>query len=215
MDCWLETSSVRYFPKQQPARGEVPFVVPWSTSGSRAFSLRPVERCQVVTFIQMSLLAGVPWRSAMHIVLKSHWLALIVGFISLCGLGGVLAIDSIEYARERSQLQKVADDAAISGVLALASNIERGTTAAQHEAFIAASHVINRVDGAWGTIAPSDDLTISVRLSVLQRSRLLGFIQNESPVEVVGTATYLPPPQPQEALANRLYWKPKYAQSRE
>jgi hypothetical protein len=152
----------------------------------------------------------------MHIVFKSRWLALIVGFISLCGLGGVLAIDSIEYARERSQLQKVADDAAISGVLALASNIERGTTAAQHEAFIAASHaIVNRVDGVWSTIAPGDELTMSVRISAPQQSRLLGFIESASPVEVIGTATYFPPAQHQEALANRLYWKPKYAQLRE
>jgi hypothetical protein len=99
-----------------------------------------------------------------------------------------------------------------SGLFAFASNTERGTTSAQHEASIAASHVIvNRVDGAWSTIAPSDDLTISVRLSAPQQSRLLGFTQSGSPVEVIGTATYLPPAQHQEALANRLYWKPKYA----
>jgi uncharacterized membrane protein len=152
----------------------------------------------------------------MHSVLKSHWLALIVGFISLCGLGGVLAIDSIEYARERSQLQKVADDAAISGVVALASNIERGTTAAQHEAFVAASHVIaNRVDGVWGTIAPSDDSTLSVHISAPQQAHLLGFMHTGTPVEVIGKASYVPPAQHQEALANRLNWKLKYAQSRQ
>jgi hypothetical protein len=148
----------------------------------------------------------------MGILSKFHW-ALIGCFALLCGLGGALTIASVEYARVHSQLQNVADDAAISGVFALASNAERGTTAAQHEAFIAASHVITGVDGAWSTIAPSDDLTISVRISAPQQSRLLGLIKNGSPVEVIGTATYLPPTQHQEALANRLYWKPRYAQS--
>src|SRR5262245_58794008 len=119
-------------------------------------------------------------------------------------VGGLLAIGAAQYlttVSARSHLQEVADEAAISGVLALASNHERGSATAEHEAAIAAGNIVtNRINGAWVSITPMDDLTLSVRISAPQQPHLLG--QGE-PVEVVGTATYIPPEQQQYAQARQ------------
>jgi hypothetical protein len=126
---------------------------------------------------------------------------------------GISAAQYLTTVSARSHMQKVADDAAISGVLALVSNQDRGIARAQYEAAIAASHIITRrIDGAWSSVTPGDDLTLSVRISASQQPGILG---RGEPVEVVGTARYLPPGQQQEALANRLNWKIQYAQSRQ
>jgi hypothetical protein len=115
----------------------------------------------------------------------------------------LLGISSAQYlttVSARSQLQEVADEAAISGVLALASNQGRGIATAQYEAGIAASHIItSRIDGAWSSVTPRDDLTLSVRISASQQPGILGLGE---PVEVVGTARYLPPGQQQFAQAS-------------
>jgi hypothetical protein len=100
-----------------------------------------------------------------------------------------------------SHLQEVADEAAISGVLALASNNDRGSAAAQHKAAMAAGNIVtNRINGAWVSITPGDDLTLSVRISAPQQPHVLGWGE---PVEVVGTARYIPPEQEQYAQASQ------------
>jgi hypothetical protein len=126
---------------------------------------------------------------------------------------GISAAQYLTTVSARSHVQQVADDAAISGVLALASNKDRGIAMAQYEAAIAASHIItSRIDGAWSSVTPRDDMTLSVRISTSQQAGILGL---GGAVEVVGTARYLPPGQRQEALADRLNWKTQYAQSRQ
>jgi hypothetical protein len=115
----------------------------------------------------------------------------------------LLATDAAGYltmVSARSHLQEVADDAAISGVLALASNKARRIAAAQHEAAIAARNIItSRIDDAWVSItSKDDDLGLSVRISVPQQPRILGL---SGPVEVVGTARYIPPGEQQLAQA--------------
>ena len=133
-------------------------------------------------------------------------------------LGAVLILDAIDEARVRSRLQEVADNAAVSGVLVLASNTERGPTVARQEATVAARNSIpDRFDAAWSTVEPGDDLTLSVHIAAPQQSRVLGFLQADRPVEVIGNARYLPPAQHQETHASASRLKParKYAQSRD
>jgi hypothetical protein len=134
---------------------------------------------------------------------------LVVALIALSGLGlgGVLIFDVITQARVHATLQKAADDAAISGVLALAS--ERDPAAAQHDATAtAAREVANRFPGAQITVnSSSSDLKTSVEIAAPASPRLLGFLHSGSQIDVSSTASYLPPAQNQEPLPDRLHWR--------
>jgi hypothetical protein len=126
------------------------------------------------------------------------FLGLMFGGTALLATGATSYLIAVS---ARSHLQQVADDAAISGVLALASNKARGLATAQREAAIAAGNTItSRIDDAWVSITPKDDdLALSVRISVPQQPHILGLSR---PVEVVGTARYITPAQQQFAQAN-------------
>ena len=92
--------------------------------------------------------------AAMHVFLKQGWVA--VAFGMAIGCGAVLALDAVDQARTRSKLQQIADDAAISGVLALASNTQRGAYVAQHQATVAVTNQIERkIDRAGILVRPS------------------------------------------------------------
>jgi len=133
------------------------------------------------------------------------------------GWGAVLAVNAADQARTRSKLQQIADDAAISGVLALASNTQRGAYVAQHEATAAVTNQIERkIDRAGVLVRPSNaDSAVSVEVSAPSQSSLHAILHNGKPVTVIGTANYLPPAQPQEMLANRLRGWRTYAQSKQ
>jgi len=148
----------------------------------------------------------------MHVFLKQGWVA--VAFGMAIGWGAVLALDAVDQARTRSKLQQIADDAAISGVLALASNTQRGAYVAQHEATAAVTNQIERkIDRAGVLVRPSNaDSAVSVEVSAPSQSSLHAILHNGKPVTVIGAANYLPPAQPQEVLANRLRGWRTYAQ---
>jgi hypothetical protein len=131
------------------------------------------------------------------------------------GWGAVLALDALE--RARSTLQQLADDAAISGVLALASNAQRGANVAQHAATVAVTNQIeSKIDRAGILVRPSSpDSIVSVEVSAPSQSPLHTLLHNGKPVTVTGTANYLPPAQPQEVLANRFRGWRNYAQSKQ
>jgi hypothetical protein len=135
------------------------------------------------------------------------FLGLILGGTALLAAAGYLTMVSA-----RSDLQEVADEAAISGVLALASNKERGAATAQREAAIAASNIItSRIEGAWVSITPKDDdLALSVRISAPHQARILGL---SGPIEVVGAARYLSPAQQDFAQASENGWNHKLRMS--
>lgn len=148
---------------------------------------------------------------------STYRLPLMVALVALSGLGvgGVLIFDSVTQARLHANLQKAADDAAISGVLALAS--ERDPSAAQHEATVTASReVANRFPGARIVVnSSSSDLKTTVEIAAPAPAPLLpGFLQGGSHVDVSSTATYLPPAQNQEPLPDRLHWR-EYAHWRQ
>jgi hypothetical protein len=130
---------------------------------------------------------------------------------------GVDRLRSRDQARTRSKLQQIADDAAISGVLALASNTQRGAYVAQHEATVAVTNQIERkIDRAGILVRPSSaDSAVSVEVSAPLQSPLQALLHNGKPVTVIGAANYLPPAQPQEVLANRLRGWRTYAQSKQ
>ena len=101
----------------------------------------------------------------MYVFLKQGWVAVACGIA--IGWGAVLALDAVDQARTRSKLQQIADDAAISGVLALASNTQRGAYVAQHEATVAVTNQIERkIDRAGILVRPSSaDSAVSVEVS--------------------------------------------------
>jgi hypothetical protein len=125
--------------------------------------------------------------------LKQGWAA--VAFGIAIGWGAVLALDAVDQARTRSKLQQIADDAAISGVLALASNTQRGAYVAQHEATVAVTNQIERkIDRAGILVRPSSaDSAVSVEVSAPLQSPLQALLHNGKPVTVIGAANYLPP----------------------
>jgi hypothetical protein len=130
------------------------------------------------------------------------------------GCGVVLVLDAADQARTRSKLQQIADDAAIAGVLALASNGQRGYVA-QHQATVAVSNQIeSKIDRAGILVRPSSaDSIVSVEVSAPSQSSLHALLHNGKPVTVIGKANYLPPAQPQEVLENRFHGWRNYAQS--
>ena len=148
----------------------------------------------------------------MHVFLKQGWVA--VAFGIAIGWGAVLALDAVDQ-RTRAELQQIADDAAISGVLALASNTQRGAYVAQHEATVAVTNQIERkIDRAGILVRPSSaDSAVSVEVSAPLQSPLQALLHNGKPVTVIGAANYLPPAQPQEVLENRLHGWRNYARS--
>ena len=148
----------------------------------------------------------------MRVFQKHGWVAVALGVV--IGWGVVLALDAVEQARTRSTLQQLADDAAISGVLALASNAQGGANVAQHEATVAVTNQIeSKIDRAGILVRPSSaDSAVSVEVSAPSKSPLHALLHNGKPVTVIGTANYLPPAQPQEVLANRLRGSRNYAQ---
>jgi hypothetical protein len=147
---------------------------------------------------------------------KDRWAVGLIGAIAGC-LGAVLALDSFEHSRVRSQLQEVADSAALAGVLALASNPNQEAGVANRAATIAATQEVEKRTGP-GAVAflvkpsKSDDLTISVHLSEPELSTLHAFLYG-APPDVVGHANYSPPTDPQPQMANRLHGWKTYAQS--
>jgi hypothetical protein len=146
--------------------------------------------------------------SAMHAFKATGWIAVALGVV--IGSSVVLALDEVEQARTRSKLQQIADDAAISGVLALASNAQREAYVAQHEATVAVTNQVeSKIDGAGILVRPeSTGSTVSVEVS----APLQSLLHNGNPVTVTGKANYLPPAQPQEVLVNRLHGWRNYAQ---
>jgi acyl-CoA synthetase (AMP-forming)/AMP-acid ligase II len=151
--------------------------------------------------------------SAMYVFQKHGWIAVALGMV--IGCGAVLVLDAADQARTRSKLQQIADDAAIAGVLALASNGQRGTYVAQQQATVAATNQIeSKIDRAGILVRPSSaDSIVSVKVSAPSQSSLHALLHNGKPVTVIGMANYLPPAQPQEALENRLHGWRNYAQS--
>ena len=151
--------------------------------------------------------------SAMHVFQQHGWIAVALG--AVIGCGSRLALDAADRARTRSKLQQIADDAAIAGVLALASNGQRGAYVAQHQATVAVTNQIeSKIDRADILVRPSSpDSIVSVEVSAPAQSPLHALLHNGKPVTVVGMASYLPPAQPQQALENRLHGWRNYAQS--
>jgi hypothetical protein len=153
--------------------------------------------------------AGIPdGGSAMHVFQKHGWVAVAFGMVMGCGV--VLVLDAADQARTRSKLQQMADDAAIAGVLALASN-----GLAQHQATVAVTNQIeSKINRAGILVRPSTaDSIVSVEVSAPSQSSLHALLHNGEPVTVIGMANYLPPAQPQEVLENRLHGWRNYAQS--
>jgi hypothetical protein len=158
--------------------------------------------------------AGIPdGGSAMHVFQKHGWVAVAFGMVMGCGV--VLVLDAADQARTRSKLQQMADDAAIAGVLALASNGQRGSYVAQHQATVAVTNQIeSKINRAGILVRPSTaDSIVSVEVSAPSQSSLHALLHNGEPVTVIGMANYLPPAQPQEVLENRLHGWRNYAQS--
>jgi hypothetical protein len=137
----------------------------------------------------------------------------LMGAIAGC-VGAVLALDAIEHTRVRSQLQNVADSAALAGVLALASNQE--TADAQRAATLAATQDVEKRTHPGAVaflVEPSkSDMTVSVRLAEPESSKLHSLLYGP-PTDVVGHANYLPATDPQPQTANRLQGWRSYAQS--
>ncbi len=144
---------------------------------------------------------------------KDRWAVGLIGAIAGC-VGAVLALDAIEHTRVRSQLQNVADSAALAGVLALASNHEADD--AQRAATRAAKQNIEKTTHPGAVaflVAPSkSDMTVSVRLSEPESSRLHSLLYGPA-TDVVGHANYLPATDPQRQTTNRLQAWRSYAQS--
>ena len=149
----------------------------------------------------------------MHVFQKHGWVAVALGMVIGCGV--VLVLDAADQARTRSKLQQMADDAAIAGVLALASNGQRGSYVAQHQATVAVTNQIeSKINRAGILVRPSTaDSIVSVEVSAPSQSSLHALLHNGKPVTVIGMANYLPPAQPQEVLENRLHGWRNYAQS--
>ena len=147
---------------------------------------------------------------------QSNLRSILIGSLAgAVGLGAILALDEADKARIRLQFQEIADDAAISGVLVLADSVGPAEKV-QHEAAVAATNqVTSRIPDARSTVTPSTtDKSVSVHLSAAGYPRLFGLIRSANPINVVGTASYVPPRQPQTHLTNRLDWKLKHAPSR-
>jgi hypothetical protein len=125
----------------------------------------------------------------MHVLKKTGWIAVALGVV--IGSSVVLALDAVEQARTRSKLQQIADDAAISGVLALASNAQREAYVARHEATVAVTNQVeSKIDGAGILVRPeSAGSTVSVEVS----APLQSLLHNGKPVTVIGKANYLSP----------------------
>ena len=145
---------------------------------------------------------------------KQRWAVGLSGAIAGC-VGAVLTLDAIDHTRVRSQLQEVADNAALAGVLALASNPNQ--EAAMRAATVAATQEVEkRADPGAVTflVAPSkSDLAVSVRVSSPEPSRLYAFLHGANPTDVVSHANFSPPTDPQPRMTNRLHGWKTYAQS--
>lgn len=142
---------------------------------------------------------------------KDRWPVGLIGAIAGC-VGVVVALDAIEHTRIRSQLQNVADSAALAGVLALASTQE--TDDAQRAATLAARQDVEkrtRPRAVAFFVEPSkSDMTVSVRLAERKSSRLHSLLFGH-PTDVVGHANYLPSTDPQPQTTNRLHGLRSYA----
>jgi hypothetical protein len=142
----------------------------------------------------------------------------VVGLVSLVaiGWGAVIALDTVDQARMRSRLQNIADDAAVAGVLMLASLAEQGPDVAQRAATKAATdQVIGRTGANPISVRPSSsNLTVSVEVSAPSPLRISGLLHDATAIDVIGTASYLPPVEQPELLANRLRGWRSYAQTK-
>jgi hypothetical protein len=136
----------------------------------------------------------------MHVFQKHGWVAVALGMV--IGCGAVLVLDAADQARTRSKLRQIADDAAIAGVLALASNGQRGAYVAQHHATVVVTNQIkSKIDRAGILVWPSSaDSIVSVEVSMPSQSSWHALLHQGKLVTVVGMANYLPPAQPQEVL---------------
>jgi hypothetical protein len=146
--------------------------------------------------------------------LTNRWAVGLISVVAI-GWGAVIALDTVDQARIRSRLQNVADDAAVAGVLMLASFAEQEPGVAQRAATKAATdQVIGRTGANPISVRPSStSLTVSVEVSAPPLP-IYGLLHNAMPVDVIGTARYSPPAQQPEALANRLRGWRSYAQTK-
>jgi carbohydrate-binding DOMON domain-containing protein len=126
----------------------------------------------------------------------------------------VIALDGLEQIHARSQLQQLADNAAMAGVQALQDSA--GQTAPQRqEAAIAASRAVTDTTASTDTKVTTSIAPIYVSVELVQTSGLLRRING--PLQVVGQAGYLAPAlsddQQQVRLYNRLQWNVRTARS--
>jgi Flp pilus assembly protein TadG len=127
----------------------------------------------------------------------------------------VIGLDGLAQIQARSQLQQLADDAALAGVAALQDNSGETASQRQQEAAVAANQTVtDTAAGADAKVTTSlAPIYVSVELS--QTSGLLRTING--PLQVVGRAGYLAPPvsddQQQVRLYNRLQWNVRTARA--
>ncbi len=137
---------------------------------------------------------------------------------ALLTIGGatVLTLNAVDQERSRSRLQSMAEDAAISAVLALASDaVKGGNVADDGAAKAAAEEITPKVErGAHVQVRSSSiDASVAVEISAPSRSWLSGFLHGGAPIGVTAHATYEGPAQKQAPSANRLRGWRSYAQS--
>jgi hypothetical protein len=126
----------------------------------------------------------------------------------------VIALDGLEQFQARSQLQQLADAAAMAGVQAMQDSA--GETASQRqEAAIAASRAVADTTGSANAKVTTSVAPIYVAVELSQSSGLLRRINGS--LQVVGQAGYLAPAlsvdQQQVRLYNRLQWNVQTARA--
>ncbi|MGD0024837.1 MAG: hypothetical protein ABSC37_09460 [Xanthobacteraceae bacterium] len=132
--------------------------------------------------------------------------------VRVCGaLGAIfvllLGLDVVARAHARSQLQELAERAALVGVTALRDSVGQSETQRRETALAATRAVTDTAATAQVTVTASvAPISVSVELS--DASGWLGRINGS--IDVVGKAGYVPPLQlagtQQVALYNRLKW---------
>jgi hypothetical protein len=128
-----------------------------------------------------------------------HRFASLVTGAAACTFAVVAAVgtDDIERARFHSGLQKLADDAALAGVNALASEKDALAQEARHQAAFGASKSIirgsGRTDLQRSIVTLSEgNLKVSVSLSAVEPSPWWHLLGGDKTISVASTAHYMP-----------------------
>jgi hypothetical protein len=125
---------------------------------------------------------------------------------TLAGAALTLLIFSLPAnAASLQQLQRLADEAALVGVNTLGTSEARSDADRSQDAIAATKQMIGNVSGVDGQItASAADMTVTVKLSMIQSSPMNYLGQKPKMLEAASTARYTPPDQPSQwAWASR------------